>query len=99
MTPILRLCDSCIFYNDNNTCQSFPNGIPLLSDDVHFEVLPGQVGTNVYEMDSKKYDKFEMYRRIYPEIRFPILLTYDLPEAGDSLQQSDLDVEVDTGAK
>lgn len=95
MIPILRLCDSCVFYNGNNTCQSFPNGIPLKSDEVHFDPIEGQVGENVYEMDPKEYDKFEKYRRIYPEIRFPIFLTYDIPEEDEVMQQQSLEVETD----
>lgn len=95
MIPILRLCNSCVFYNGNNTCQSFPAGIPLKSDEVHFEIIEGQVGENVYEMDPNKYDEFDTYRRIYPEIRFPILLTYDIPDENEALTQTNLEVEVD----
>lgn len=81
MLPVLRLCDSCVFYNEgNNTCKAFPEGIPLKSMDTHFEVLEGQEGDTIYELDQNKYDEFDMYRRIHPEIRFPIILSYELPD-------------------
>ena len=96
MIPILRLCDSCVFYNDgSNSCKAFPNGISLKSSDPHFDTLPGQVGDTIYEMDLNKYDEFDIYRRIHPEVRFPILLTYDTLDEGEGLVQKDLEVEVD----
>ena len=96
MTLILRLCNSCKFYNeDTNTCKAFPDGIKLKSSDTHFESIPEQVGDTIYEMDLNKYDEFDMYRRIHPEVRFPILLTYDTIEEGESLTQKDLEVVTD----
>lgn len=96
MTVLLRICDSCIHYNaDANVCPAFPEGIPLKSDDTHFETLPGQVGDTIYDMDPDKYDEFEMYRRIHPDIKFPILLTYDIPEEGEVVSQQDVEVEED----
>lgn len=91
MIPILRLCDSCKYYNESdNTCQAFPDGIPLRSVDTHFEVLEGQVGDVIYDMDPDKYDEFDMYRRVHPQVRFPIILTYDTVEEGESIRQEDV---------
>lgn len=95
MIPILKLCDSCVFYTgpDTNTCKAYPEGIPLKSDDTHFDPIEGQVGETVYEMDESKYETFDIYRRIHPGIRFPILLTYDIPEEDEALTQKTLEVE------
>lgn len=95
MNPILRLCDSCRFYNpDAGTCKAFPEGVPLKSSEGHFEVLPGQVGDTIYDMDPSLYDLFEMYRRVHPEVRFPLIITYDVPESADEVfEQQDVEVE------
>lgn len=95
MIPVLKICDSCVFYTgqDTNTCKAFPEGIPLKSEDTHFDPIEGQVGDTVYEMDDSKYTEFEMYRRIHPGIRFPILITYDLPEEDETLTQRTLEVD------
>lgn len=81
-SPLLRLCDSCIFYNaDRGTCRAFPNGIPLSSEDYHFEVLPNQADDEtIYQMDEDKYDLFDMYRRVHPDVKFPVFITYDVPD-------------------
>ena len=94
MNPILRLCDSCIYYNaDAGVCKAFPDGIPLKSADPHFEVLLGQVGDTIYDMDPEQYDMFEIYRRVHPQVRFPIILTYDVPDVGEGISQEDVEVE------
>lgn len=94
MIPILRLCDSCKFYNPSTgSCKAFPEGIPLKSADSHFEVLPGQVGDTIYDLDPDHYDEFDMYRRIHPEVRFPLILAYDVPEEDQTMTQEDFEVE------
>lgn len=90
MNPILRICDSCVHFNGENSCKAFPEGIPLKSEDTHFEVLPGQVGDALYDMDPEQYDLFEIYRRVHPDVRFPIILTYDVPEEGEGVSQQDV---------
>lgn len=97
MTSILlRLCDSCTHYNaDENTCVAFPEGIPLKSEDTHFEVLPNQEGETIYDLDMGHYDEFDIYRRIHPGIRFPLILTYDIPEADDNFERVDAELEAD----
>lgn len=93
---LLRLCDSCVFYNEGeNTCKAFPDGIPLKSEDTHFEVLPTQEGETIYELDMKQYDAFDIYRRIHPSIRFPLILTYDIPEEDDNFERVDAALEVE----
>lgn len=91
MSPVLRICDSCIYFNGDNACKAFPEGIPLRSEDTHFEVLPGQEGDTIYDMDPDRYDYFDMYRRVHPDIRFPIIVTYDIPEEDEVVSQRDVD--------
>lgn len=79
--PILRLCDSCVFYREvDNVCKAFPEGIPLKSSDTHFEPADGQVGEYVYEMDINKEDELSMFLRLNPETRMPVMVTYELPQ-------------------
>lgn len=93
---LLRVCDSCTYYNpDTNSCVAFPDGIPLLSEDTHFEVLPGQVGEVIYDLDMSQYDAFDIYRRIHPNIRFPLILTYDIPEEGENFERVDAQLDED----
>ena len=73
INPILRLCDSCIHFDGDSSCSAFPKGIPLLSGDSHFEVLPDQQGDIIYEYDENRREWFEMYRRVHPEVKFPIV--------------------------
>lgn len=93
MNPTLRICDSCIHFNGENACKAFPEGIPLKSEDTHFETLPGQVGGVLYDMDPEKYDLFDMYRRVHPNIRFPVILSYEIPETGTAVSQKDVSSE------
>ena len=96
MLPILRICDSCVYYDSSsNTCNAFPEVIPLKSDDTHFDPIEGQEGEYTYEMDPNKYDELEMFQRINPQIRFPILLTYDTIDEDEALVQKSLEVESD----
>lgn len=91
MENLLRLCNSCKYYNEElNSCKAFPDGIELDSDEPHFDVLPNQTGETVYDMDPDKYDEFEMYRRVHPEIRFPIIVSYDIPDEGESVTQAEV---------
>lgn len=94
MLPILRICDSCTFYREaDNSCKAFPDGIPLRSSDTHFEVLPGQTGEYIYDMDPSLVEELDAYRIIHPEVRFPIIITYDVPEDGEVLNQEDVPLE------
>lgn len=98
-SQILRICDSCVFYNsDLGTCKAFPDGIPLKSTDTHFEPIEGQVGTTVYELDQGLYDYFDLYRRIHPEVRFPVIISYEIPEEGDSMVPVQEELEEDSGS-
>ena len=84
---LLRICDSCVFYQEDlGTCQAFPQGVPLRVDEGHFEIRDDQVGDTIYEMDKDKYDRWEMYRRVNPTLKFPILITYEIPDVGDSIE-------------
>ena len=94
MYPILRLCNSCKFYDEElANCIAFPKGIPLKSSEHHVEVKAGQVGETIYDMDPEKYDLFEAWRRIHPDKRFPVIIYQDVPEGGDDLVQEDVEVE------
>lgn len=96
MDLILRLCSSCVFYNEETgTCRAFPDGVPLKSGDTHFNVLPGQVGDDIYEMDKAKMNLFEAYQRTHPEIRFPVFISYEVPDVaeGETFTQQDVTVE------
>ena len=90
INPILRLCDSCIHFDGDSSCSAFPKGIPLLSGDSHFEVLPDQQGDIIYEYDEHRREWFEMYRRVHPEVKFPIIVTYDIPDEDEGLLQIDV---------
>ena len=37
-------------------------------------------------MDKDKYDQWEMYRRVNPTLKFPILITYEIPDVGDGIE-------------
>jgi hypothetical protein len=79
--------------SETNTCKAFPEGIPLRSEDTHFEVLPGQEGETIYDLDMSQYDAFDIYRRIHPGVRFPLILTYDIPEPDENFERVDAELE------
>ena len=75
---LLRLCDSCIFYNaETSTCKAFPEGVPLTSEETHFEVHPDQEGTTTYILDEGLFDYLDMFKRIHPEVKFPVVLSQE----------------------
>lgn len=94
MATLLRICDSCVFYNpDAGVCKAFPDGVPLTIEEGHFEVREDQEGDTIYDMDPDRYEWWDMYRRTNPALRFPILLTYDLPEKDEVMTQTDVEAE------
>lgn len=84
MKTLLRICGSCKYYREDvGTCKAFPDGVPLRSDEGHFDVRSDQVGTTVYSMDPNKQDVYEMFRRVHPEVKVPVVITYDYPDPHD----------------
>lgn len=98
MQTLLRLCDSCRFYNeDDGSCKAFPDGIPISSKDTHFDVRDDQVGDTIYEMDMNRYDRFEDWRRVHPNVKLPVFVTYEVPTEDDPLRPADVEVEENNG--
>lgn len=96
MQPLLRLCDSCQhFIEDAGTCKAFPSGVPLGSEDTHFEPIEGQVGDTVYEMDMRRYDRFEDWRRVHPNIKMPVIVSAEVPDEDTELAPQEVPVEKD----
>lgn len=91
---LLRLCDSCSYYTaDNGTCVAFPEGTPLRVDEGHFEVREDQVGTAIYDPDPERYEFFDMFRRINPTLKFPILISYEIPDSDEVVDQVETQAE------
>lgn len=65
------VCDSCIHLvppGDDaevsdlvGSCPAFPAGIPILPEEMHQTVLPGQQGDTVYEFDPQQQEARDIY--------------------------------------
>lgn len=87
--PILRLCDSCLHFDGDSSCSAFLMEFPCYLETATSK-SHSQQGDIIYEYDENRKEWFEMYRRVHPEIRTPIIVTYDIPDEDEGLLQIDV---------
>lgn len=67
MQSVTSACDSCLHRISKTTCAAFPDGIP---DDIltwagtHYEPVPGQVNSIVYDFRPGMEEYWESWRAI-----------------------------------